>query len=68
MNTAESEQKLLNYKPLILILGMTGEGKLGSVLVDCENDYREVMKFYKVVRRFLLTETSSENIEKLFIQ
>jgi hypothetical protein len=48
MSTSQQEQKLMDYQPLILIMGMKADGRLESVLVCDKSGYeREVQNFPK---------------------
>lgn len=48
MSTSQQEQKLMDYSPLILIMGMKADGKLESVLVCDKSGYeREIANFVK---------------------
>jgi hypothetical protein len=48
MSTSQQEQKLMDYQPLILIMGMKADGRLESVLVSDKPGYeKEIANFVK---------------------
>lgn len=56
MSTSQQEQKLMDYSPLILIMGMNADGRLESVLVCDKDGYdKEIVRFVKS-REFSLKE------------
>jgi hypothetical protein len=56
MSTSQQEQKLMDYAPLILIMGMKADGRLESVLVCDKPGYDLEIQNFVRFREFKTTE------------
>lgn len=56
MSTSHQEQKLMDYSPLVLIMGMGADGKLSSTLVCDKAGYERELAGYAKFRIFKLEE------------
>ena len=66
MSTSHQEQKLIDYSPLILIMGMKADGKLESVLVCDKAGYEKEIAAYAKFRIFKQEELVGTD-QKIFL-